>query len=53
MTTTDKLLLALKTIAEYLDKKKPKTLAEAEHMLALIGVISTETLAEVRETGPI
>jgi hypothetical protein len=43
----NKLLAALKCIANYIEKKKPKTLAEAEHMLALISVIASESLAEV------
>jgi hypothetical protein len=34
---------ALKTIARYVEAKKPKTLAEAEHMLDLISVIADET----------
>lgn len=48
MTDTDKMLKALKGIAEYIAKKEPKTLAEALHMLALVDVIATETLAEVK-----
>jgi hypothetical protein len=31
---------ALKTIARYVEAKKPKTLAEAEHMLDLISVMA-------------
>lgn len=42
---------ALKSIADYIAAKKPKTLAEAEHMLALISVISTETLDETKEAA--
>lgn len=42
-----KMIKALKTIAEYIEKKKPKTLAEANHMLALIGIIAAETVIEV------
>ena len=34
---------ALKTIARY---KKPKTLAEAEHMLDLISVMADETILD-------
>ena len=43
---------ALKTIARYVEAKKPKTLAEAEHMLDLISVIADETIldAEVAES---
>jgi hypothetical protein len=36
----------LKTIARYIEAKKPKTLAEAEHMLDLISVIADETVGE-------
>ena len=44
-----KMAAALKSIAEYIEKMKPKpkTLAEAEHMLAVISVIASETLAEI------
>ena len=35
---------ALKTIARYIEAKKPKTLAEAEHMLDLISVMADETI---------
>ena len=35
---------ALKTIARYVEAKKPKTLAEAEHMLDLISVMADETI---------
>ena len=35
---------ALKTIARYVEAKKPKTLAEAEHMLGLISVMADETI---------
>lgn len=41
-----KLTAALKSIADYIKNKKPKTLAEAEHMLAVISVIASETLDE-------
>ena len=35
---------ALKTIARYVEAKKPKTLAEAEHMLDLISGMADETV---------
>ena len=44
----EKLKKALVVIAEYVEKKKPKTFEEAEHMLALIGVIASETLIETK-----
>ncbi len=37
---------SLKTIARYIEAKKPKTLDEAEHMLDLISVIADETIVE-------
>jgi hypothetical protein len=37
---------ALKTIARYIEAKKPKTLAEAEHMLDLISVMADETIRD-------
>jgi hypothetical protein len=37
---------ALKTIARYVEAKKPKTLAEAEHMLELISVMADETVLD-------
>jgi hypothetical protein len=37
---------ALKAIARYIEAKKPKTLAEAEHMLDLVSVIADETVGE-------
>lgn len=40
---------AFKTIAYYIDKKKPKTLAEAEHMLAVISVIAEEAIIEIKK----
>ncbi len=40
---------ALKAIGEYIEKKKPATLEEALHMLALISVIASETEAEIKE----
>lgn len=48
MTETEKLARALKGIADYIKKKKPETMAQALHMLALVEVIATETLAEVK-----
>jgi hypothetical protein len=33
---------ALKTIARYVEAKKPKTLAEAEHILDLISAMANE-----------
>jgi hypothetical protein len=40
------LVRALKSIANFVEKMKPKTLAEAEGMLALISVIASEALFE-------
>jgi hypothetical protein len=37
---------ALKTIARYVEAKKPKTLAEAGHMLDLIGGMADETILD-------
>jgi hypothetical protein len=37
---------ALKTIARYVEAKKPKTLAEAEHMLDLISGMADETILD-------
>jgi hypothetical protein len=37
---------ALKTIARYIEAKKPKTLAEAEHTLDLISVMADETILD-------
>ena len=37
---------ALKTIARYVEAKKPKTLAEAEHMLDVISVMADETILD-------
>ena len=37
---------ALKTIARYVEAKKPKTLAEAEHILDLISAMANETILE-------
>jgi hypothetical protein len=41
---------ALKTIARYVEAKKPKTLAEAEHMLDLISVMADETILHEDES---
>lgn len=41
-----KLTAALKSIADYINNKKPKTFAEAKHMLAVVSVIASETLDE-------
>lgn len=46
MTAKATLAGAMKGIANYIEKKKPVTLAEAEHMLAVVGVIAGETLLE-------
>ena len=37
---------ALKTVARYVEARKPKTLAEAEHMLDLISVMADETILD-------
>ena len=37
---------ALKTIARYVEARKPKTLAEAEHMLDVISVMVDETILD-------
>jgi hypothetical protein len=37
---------ALKTIARYVETKKPKTLAEAEHLLDVISVMADETILD-------
>ena len=44
--TMTKPIDALKTIARYIEAKKPKTLAEAEHMLDLISVMADETILD-------
>lgn len=48
-----KLVEALKSIAAYIENMKkmgsPQSLAGAEHMLAVISVIASESLAEVAE----
>jgi hypothetical protein len=41
-----KLRAALESIKRYLEEKKPATFADANHMLAVISVIASETLAE-------
>jgi hypothetical protein len=43
---------SLKTIARYIEAKKPKTLDEAEHMLDLISVIADETIREIEAEAP-
>jgi hypothetical protein len=43
---------ALKAIARYIEAKKPKTFAEAEHMLDLISVITDETIREIEAEPP-
>jgi len=45
---------ALKTIARYVEAEKPKTLAEAEHMLDLISVMADETILheDAAESSP-
>jgi hypothetical protein len=43
----------LKTIARYIEAKKPKTLGEAEHMLDLISVIADETIREAEIIDPL
>ena len=43
----------LKTIARYVEAKKPKTLGEAEHMLDLISVIADETIREAEIIDPL
>jgi hypothetical protein len=48
-TALEKMADALKSIARYIENKKPKTMPEAEHMLALISVIASETLDETKE----
>ena len=52
-TAQEKMAAALKSIADYIENMKklgsPKTLPAAEHMLAMIGVIASETLDEVRK----
>jgi hypothetical protein len=47
MVGTKKLKTALASILEYVELKKPKTLAEAEHMLNAINIIAAETLLEI------
>ena len=50
-----KLVEALKSISVYIENMKaigsPKTLEAAEHMLAVISVIASETLADVPEAA--
>ena len=48
-----KLTAALKSIAEYIENMNklgsPKTLPAAKHMLAMISVIASETIDEIRK----
>lgn len=46
-----KFVAALEGIAQYIEKKKPVTLTEAKHMLALISVIVDEILSEATIEG--
>ena len=43
---TQKLIEALENIKTYTDRNKPETLAKAQHMLNLINVVASETLAD-------
>jgi hypothetical protein len=43
---------SLKTIARYIEAKKPKTLVEAEHMLDLISVVADEAIREIEAEPP-
>ena len=43
---TRKLLKALQAILDYTQKKQPKDLEDAKHMLDLVGIIARETIAE-------
>jgi hypothetical protein len=47
----ENLTKAMESISIYIEKVKPKTLEQAEHMLALISVIASETLNETEETA--
>lgn len=47
----EKLTKAMESIAEYIEKVKPKTLDQANHMLALISVLASETLNETKEAA--
>ena len=51
-TFDDQPINSLKTIARYIEAKKPKTLDEAEHMLDLISVIADETIREIEAEPP-
>jgi hypothetical protein len=42
---------ALQSTLDYIEKVKPKTLNQAEHMLALISVLASETLNETKEAA--
>jgi hypothetical protein len=48
---TDKRTKALQSILDYIEKVKPKDLKHAEHMLALISVLASETLNETKEAA--
>jgi len=47
-TPIDKLKKSLASIASLIEKKKPKTLREAKGMLAIIEVIASETLVDIK-----
>ena len=49
----EKLTKAMESIAEYIEKVKPKTLDQANHMLALISVLASETLEETKDAAMI
>jgi len=51
MKAIEKMATALKAIAAYIRDKKPETLDEAKHMLAVISVISEETIDETKEAA--
>ena len=43
----EKMKKALKSILNYIEKRKPESLGEAEAMLAMMSVIASETLKEI------
>lgn len=45
-TVVETLKKALEGILAYTETKKPKTMAEAQHMLAVVNVIAGESLKE-------
>jgi hypothetical protein len=45
----DRLEAALKSIANYVDKKKPKNSAEAQAMLDAISVVSNEAITDAND----